>query len=110
MFSERTGLYLTLWHGIHLDVEATWLRWADADGVLLPTAPERAEQFRVKAESAEREAESAQRKAESAQRKAESAQREMESAQREAELAQQKTQELEALLAKYRAQFGDLAE
>ena len=89
MFSERTGLYLVRWHGIHQDVEATWLRWADADGKLLPTANEIAEQAQYEAKQAQREAEQAQR---------------------ETEQAQQKTRELETLLAKYRAQFGDIAE
>ncbi len=87
LYSERMGLYLTPWYGTILDAETTWLRWADTNGVLLPTGVELAEEK---------------------QREAEQAQREATQARKNAEQAEQKAQELEALLAQYRQQFGEL--
>lgn len=41
--SQSPGLWLTRWHGQFKGIEATWLRWADANGCLLltPTEQER---------------------------------------------------------------------
>lgn len=80
LVSPLLGLTLVRWTGKYKDVEATWLRWATLDGTLLPTSEENAE----------------------------AAQREAEAAQREAVAAQQRATELEALLARYRQQYGDL--
>ncbi|MDQ4100319.1 MAG: Uma2 family endonuclease, partial [Chloroflexota bacterium] len=48
--SRILGLTLVRWSGVAEGIEATWLRWATADGKLLPT-PEEAE--RERAERAE---------------------------------------------------------
>ena len=48
------GLSLMLWKGVFEGLEDTWLRWCDADGNMIPTGQERAEQeatARQKAES-----------------------------------------------------------
>ncbi|MCW5854365.1 MAG: Uma2 family endonuclease, partial [Anaerolineae bacterium] len=37
------GLLLTRWTGTYKGVEATWLRFAQLDGTLLPTPDEKAE-------------------------------------------------------------------
>lgn len=58
------GLGLTLWQGEFEDQEDVWLRWQDADGNLLLTGAERAEQERHRAEQAEQEAEQERRRAE----------------------------------------------
>ena len=42
--SRRLDLLLVRWEGVYRDEEASWLRWATPDGVLRPTAVERAEQ------------------------------------------------------------------
>jgi hypothetical protein len=76
--SQQTGLTLVRWHGIVEDIEATWLRWATLDGVLIPTADE-AEQFQRQRAEAERE---------------------------RAERAEQSVAELEARLARYQQRFG----
>ncbi len=56
--SGIVGLVLTRWQGTYNDVEATWLRWATPDGVVLPTAGEqgaaRAEQEAARAHEAQR--------------------------------------------------------
>ena len=46
---EHIGLGLTLWEGTFEDVTATWLRWCDRDGKILPTGAERAVQAEAKA-------------------------------------------------------------
>jgi hypothetical protein len=44
------GLGLTLWHGTYEGIEADWLRWCDANGQVLLTGAERAEQERQRAD------------------------------------------------------------
>jgi Uma2 family endonuclease len=48
--SAVLGLGLRRWEGVYEDVQARWLRWADEEGVPLPT---RAEQEKARAEQAE---------------------------------------------------------
>lgn len=48
--SDRLDLLLTRWHGVYEAEEAPWLRWAEADGTLLPTDAEMAERERQAAE------------------------------------------------------------
>jgi hypothetical protein len=50
-------LGLTLWEGQFEGKHATWLRWTDEHGVLIPTGKERAEQERQRAEHTEQRAE-----------------------------------------------------
>jgi Uma2 family endonuclease len=50
---EDLGLGLTLWSGRYLDIDATWLRWCDRDGVVLTTGAEQAERERKRAADAE---------------------------------------------------------
>jgi len=51
---ERVQLGLTLWEGVYEDGQATWLRWCDSQGKLIPTGRERAdhEQWRADHEQA----------------------------------------------------------
>lgn len=87
------GLGLVLWEGEFEGVAATWLRWCDLDGNLLPTAVEVAE--RAQAEAAQSQADAARAQAEAARAQAETAK-----AQAEAEKAQA---EIERLTARLRA-------
>lgn len=48
------GLGLRLWEGKFEEVEATWLRWCDADGETIPTGEERASQAEERASQAEK--------------------------------------------------------
>ena len=64
------GLGFTLWRGTYEGYDATWLRWTDGAGELLPSAAERAESADRRAESADRRAESADQRAESADQRA----------------------------------------
>jgi hypothetical protein len=54
---DRIGLGYTLWYGEYKGMTDTWLRWTDANGVMLPTETEYrnealsfAEQERTRAE------------------------------------------------------------
>jgi hypothetical protein len=83
--SRQTGLTLIRWHGIVEDIEATWLRWATPDGVLIPTAEEAEQSQRQRAEAERTRAESERERA---------------------ERAEQSVAELEARLARYQRRFG----
>lgn len=69
--SHVTGLTLTRWTGAHEDVEATWLRWATPDGVLVPTPWELANQAEQRADQAEERAGQAEQLAAEARAEAE---------------------------------------
>jgi len=53
----EVNLGLTLWHGMFEGTEATWLRWCDHAGAVVPTGAERAEQERERAEQERERAE-----------------------------------------------------
>lgn len=59
----RVGLGLTLWEGTFEDVTATWLRWCDRNGQVLPTGAERAVQAEAEATKANAKATEAEAKA-----------------------------------------------
>ncbi|HYE72289.1 MAG TPA: Uma2 family endonuclease [Blastocatellia bacterium] len=59
------NLSLVLWDGVYEGVQDTWLRWADADGTIIPTG---AEGQAREAERAARESERAEREANRAER------------------------------------------
>jgi Uma2 family endonuclease len=60
MICQMLDLALVRWQGSYRGVEATWLRWASQDGVLLPTEAELAEQAQQQVEQAQQQAEQAQ--------------------------------------------------
>jgi Uma2 family endonuclease len=64
------GLGLTLWEGSFEGMTATWLRWCDAQGRLLPTGCERAEAAHERAEAEHERAEAAHGRAEAERERA----------------------------------------
>ncbi len=50
-------LHLGLWTGVYQNLDHQWLRWYDAEGKLIPTAGERAEQEKQRAEQEKQRAE-----------------------------------------------------
>jgi Uma2 family endonuclease len=82
LISKQLGLALSLREGWFQNYGGTWLRWETLDGELLPSAEEMAR----------------------------AAQREAEAARHEKQVSEQRATELEAMLAKYQAQFGKLPE
>jgi hypothetical protein len=51
------GLGLRLWLGVNEDYEATWLRWCDSSGTVIPTGKEKAEREGQRAEQERQRAE-----------------------------------------------------
>jgi Uma2 family endonuclease len=60
LWSERLGLEVGLWDGLHEDVTATWVRLFRPDGSLVPNKDELLEAERQRAESAEARASAAE--------------------------------------------------
>jgi len=85
--SPCTGLVLRRWVGDYRGVNTTWLRWANPDGCVLPTAQELAARAQQRADAAEQRASLAEQRASLAEQRASWAE------QRAARLAQ-KLQEL----------------
>jgi hypothetical protein len=56
-YFDSVGLGVVLWEGVFEGETATWLRWHDAQGHLIPTGRERAESAEERAETAEKLAE-----------------------------------------------------
>jgi hypothetical protein len=61
---DSVGLGLTLWEGTFEDAHATWLRWCDKEGHLIPTGAELAQRERTRAEEERTRAEEATTRAE----------------------------------------------
>ncbi len=73
LVSEALGLSLVRWHGEYNGIEATWLRWANLDGELLPTSEERADQQQQRADQQQQRAEQERQRADQQQQRAEQA-------------------------------------
>ncbi len=61
---EEVGVGLKLWEGTYEGLSATWLRWCDRDGEVLPTGLELAERERERAEKEHERAEKERERAE----------------------------------------------
>lgn len=61
--SQITGLTLLQWDGVYEDMNGRWLRWATADGIVLPTAQEIAEREQQRAEQEKQRAEQEKQRA-----------------------------------------------
>ncbi|MEN9233896.1 MAG: Uma2 family endonuclease [Gloeomargarita sp. DG02_3_bins_56] len=68
--SPGTGLVLRRWTGDYRGVHTTWLRWANRDGAVLPTAPEWAQQAQHQLALVEQKAALAQQRADLAEQRA----------------------------------------
>ncbi len=67
----EVGLGLELWQGRYEGCEATWLRWVDGEGRVIPTGCERAEVERLRAEAERLRAEAERQRADAERQKAE---------------------------------------
>ena len=92
--SPCTGLVLGQWLGDYRGVHTTWLRWANPDGHVLPTAQELAQQAQPEAYRAQQQADLAEQEARIAQQRAESAEQRANLAEQGAARLAQKLQEL----------------
>ncbi|MCE7985292.1 MAG: Uma2 family endonuclease [Caldilinea sp. CFX5] len=84
----RINLGLTIWAGVFEDKFDRWLRWCDAEGNLLHTSAELAEQERQRAEQEQQRAEQERQRAEQEQQRAEQERQRAEQEQQRAEQAQ----------------------
>ena len=80
---EGIGLGLILWKGAYEGSEATWLRWCDRAGRVIPTGREKAQRERLRAKQAKQRADKEQQRADKEQQRADKEQ------QRADKLAQQ---------------------
>ncbi|NET36036.1 MAG: Uma2 family endonuclease [Cyanothece sp. SIO1E1] len=102
LWSQQLGLYLGVWQ--------QKLRFFTASGLLVPTPRETAEAEQQQAEAERQRAEAEQQRAEAEQQRAEAEQQRAEAEQQRAGAEQQRAEAAEALLARYREQFGELPE
>src|SRR5204862_2075882 len=63
-FFPEAGLGLKLWKGTFEGKEATWLRWCDERGKVIPTGKEKAEQEKHRVNKARQRAQAAEEKVE----------------------------------------------
>jgi hypothetical protein len=70
---EHVGLGLVEWEGTFEGIRRRWLRWFTRDGKVVPSGAERAEQEKIRAETAEARAETAEARAEQEKTRAETA-------------------------------------
>lgn len=73
-FLQKIGLELVLWDGVYEAKAGIWLRWCDANGVLLPTGAEAAQAAQEQAAQAQEQAEQERERAERAEQLAAEAQ------------------------------------
>lgn len=92
------GLGLRLWEGEYDGDWATWLRWCDIDGELIPTGAELVAQIAEQAESARRRAEKAEDQAEQSAEDAVHQRLRAEQAEERAEQAEERANRLAAKL------------
>jgi Uma2 family endonuclease len=102
--SRVLGLTLVRWHGVYMDIEATWLRWATADGGILPTEQEIAAEAQEQAAQAQAHAAQAQAQAAQAQAHAAQAQEQAALAQEQAALAQEQAAQADERAAQAQAE------
>lgn len=67
---EGVELGLCLWKGVFESVNITWLRWCDAQGNVIPTGAERAEQEKQRTEQENQSVEQAKQRAEQEKQRA----------------------------------------
>jgi hypothetical protein len=92
------GLGLTLWEGTYEGKHDTWLRWTDADGAIIATGKERAEQERQRAEQEWQRAEQAELGQAHEHQRAEQERLAKEHALQQLEQEQQRAERLAAML------------
>ena len=67
---DGIGLGLVLWQGKYEGADATWLRWCDTDGVVIPTGKERGDEARRQADEEQKRAVTARKWAGEEQKRA----------------------------------------
>jgi len=89
---EPMGLELGIWRGTYQGLHFPWMRWWDADGVMIPTGHELATMEHRRAETERRLASAERRRAELQQHRAESEKQRAESEKQRAESEMQRAE------------------
>lgn len=99
MWSDQLTFWLGNWSGLFQGLEATWLRFYDAEGLLIPCKSEaeqqRAEEEKRRADAERANAEAAHRRAEEAEARADRENRRAEAAEQQLALLKARVAELE---------------
>jgi len=103
-FFPRLGLGVTLWEGTYEARRETWLRWCDADGVVIPTGAERADAAEARADTAESRAEAERKNAKAERKQAEAERKKAEAESHRADTAESRAERLAAQLRKLGAE------
>ncbi len=104
----RINLALTIWAGVFEDKFDRWLRWCDAEGNLLYTGAELAEQERQRAEQERQRAEQERQRAEQEHQRAEQESQRAEQERQRAEQESQRAEQTQARADRYAAQLRAL--
>jgi len=99
LWSEILGAWVGVWEGKYGNRTDNWLRLYDADGNLVPTSAEIAEQQRQRAEAERQRAEAERQRAEAERQRAEAERQRAEAERQRAEHAEARLQRLLARLA-----------
>jgi Uma2 family endonuclease len=89
LWCDRLQLWLGTWDGAYMTRQATWLRFYDAQGQVVPVFAEAAQQ---QAEAAQQQAEAAQQQAEATQQQAETERQRAETERQRAETERQRAE------------------
>jgi Uma2 family endonuclease len=96
-------LWVGLWRGMHQNMETTWLRFFDAEGRMVPTSEERAEQEQQRAEQEKQGAEEEKQRAEQEKQRADMERKQAEAERKRADAEKQRADALEAELSRLKA-------
>jgi len=92
---DGVGLGLRLWPGTYEGGTATWLRWCDKKGILIPTGAEQAEQDKVRADKEKELAEQEKLRADQEKQRADQEEQRADKQKEEAAKARQRARRLE---------------
>ena len=97
-YFPKLGLGLTLWTGRYEDLEATWLRWCDQEGRVIPTGAEHAALEAQRADNEAQRADSEAQRADSEAQRADSEAQRATEAERQGREERHKRERLEERL------------
>jgi len=109
-FFEALGLGLVPWEGLFEGCTSRWLRWVDAEGTLLPTGAERAQQADERAQQADERAQQERGRAQQADERAQQADERAQQADERAQQADERTQQADERAQQERERAAGLAE
>ncbi len=104
------GLSLVVWEGSFEDLHRVWLRWADAEGNLLPTGAEKAQLEGKRADAEQKRADDEQKRADDEQKRADDEQKRADDEQKRADDEQKRADDEQKRADAAQARANRLAE